>query len=143
MARLATGPPSVNKLHSGIENIPKKTKNLGELFNEAKKNQPFKKTRRRSKNARRILYDYRKSGVSGLYKMCDTGYTQKFCFRYVFFKKNNKQSSIQRKTLRELYDAIIEKQLPLDIIDSKTFRTFIDANCNDDDYKYLIGKIWG
>ncbi|MBO5476383.1 MAG: hypothetical protein J6A15_01350 [Clostridia bacterium] len=143
MARLATGPPSVNKLHSGIENIPKKTKNLGELFNEAKKNQPFKKTRRRSKNARKILYDYRKSGVSGLYKMRDTGYTQKFCFRYVFFKENNKQSSVQRKTLRELYDAIIEKQLPLDIIDGKTFCTFIDANCNDDDYKYLIGKIWG
>lgn len=87
MARLATGPPSVNKLHSGIENIPKKTKNLGELFNEAKKNQPFKKTRRRSKNARKILYDYRKSGVSGLYKIRDTCYKQKFCFKYVFLKK--------------------------------------------------------
>ena len=108
-------------------------KNLGELFREAIKNQPVKPIKNR-----RNLSVHRKSGIYGLTKVRNSNYKQKFVFSFRFFdKESSKYKRTYSQDLKTLYTKIVKQGYCFDVWDKKQARSFLQSNCNADDYKFF------
>ena len=67
-------------------------------------------------------------------------YTQGYAYRYTFLKENGKVSTLQRKSMIKLHDAMMKDGHQFLIADIKKARNFIDKECNDEDYKFFFDK---
>lgn len=123
------------KYASGISenNNHTETRNLKELFEEAKRKYSFpNKTPYREKE---------ESGIQSLYKKTEhskRGYS--FCF---YYRKDGRQKTMQSVNLLTLYNRMIEQGHDFVVVDKKKARNFIDKNCNEHDYKILFNIIQG
>lgn len=145
MTLLAKGDPDVNKLKSGVEHKEyKETKNLGELFREAIKGQPVKRTEIKKKTKAEKGYGgnrTRKSGIFGVSQGKKNSYNGSRVFRYSYIKENGKSTSMQRKSLILLYEAMKEKGFEFRIMDETKARSFIRKHCDTEDRNFLMKEL--
>lgn len=140
MTKLAAGEPELRKLSSGVEHSKGETKNLGELFKEAQK----KYGRSRRKRTPKKKNEYKKPSTSGIYRVSKNkglSYKQRFFFKFVYDKDDGKKSSIQRKTLKELYQAVLDLGYDFKVIDESDAIAFLNQNCNRNDFNFFCDKL--
>ena len=145
MTLLAKGDPDISKLKSGVEHKEyEETKNLGELFREALKGQPVKKTKIKKRVKAEKGYGrnkFRKSGIFGVSEGKKSSYGGARAFRYSYIRENGKSSSMQRKTLVLLYQAMQEKGFEFRVMDKTKARSFINKHCNTKDRNFLMKEL--
>lgn len=108
-------------------------RNLGELFREAIKDQLIQPVKNR-KN----LSVYRKSGIFGLSKVKNCNYKQGYMFSFRFLDENTgKSKRTYSQDLKTLYIKIVKKGHKFNVWDKKQARSFLQSNCNADDYDFF------
>lgn len=112
------------------------TVKLGTLFRQKLKEYPTDKQQNRESSTSK------QSGISKVNKFKDSRYKQGYCFRYGY-SDNGKYRYVQAITLKKLYLAMQERGLDFKVVNLKKARKFIDENCNDEDFAFLLQKING
>ena len=139
MTRLAVGEPELGRLSSGVEHSKGETRNLGELFKEAQK-----RNRRASPTKIKKKSKYEKPKSSGIYRVSRNRgltYKQKFFFKFIYDKENGKKGSIQRRTLKELYSAVLNLGYDFKIINKEDAIAFLNRNCNKADFEFFCVEL--
>lgn len=124
------------------------TKNLGELFREAKKGQPVdtshRKNVKQTKEKKKYNYarGFRKSGIFGVSKVKGWSTNVLHCYKYSYTKEDGRKTSLQRKKLIDLYEAVREKGHDFYVTDMKKARNFVDNNCeSNEEYNYIMNNV--
>lgn len=140
MVGIASGEPDLTKLSSGVEHIEGETKNLGELFKEAKEKY---KIQRQNKVYKKDAYGniIRESGILGVAKIKNLKYKQKFCFKFTFSDEEGKTHIRHRKTVYELYQIAKELGYDFKIVDSEAALIFLNENCNAKDLAFFRNEL--
>lgn len=119
----------------------KETKNLGELFKEAIKGQSTNRQKNPIRNPdKSYKRGYRESGIRRVNKVKSSTYKQGYYFRYTH-KRGKGQKTIQSKSVKALYDKMQDKGYEFIIDDIKRARSFLDQNCNSEDYKFFMNNV--
>lgn len=123
----------------------KKMVNLGVLFREAKKGQPIQKTYikpRRHNNIQSSTKTTRRiSGIKGITKVKNRR-KGSFSYRYTYSCQGGKKSTIQRRNLKDLYNAMLLKNHHFTVIDKNKAYAFLKSECIDDnEYNFFINRM--
>lgn len=110
--------------------MTEETVNLGVLFREKIKGQPYKKPQKK--------YKSEKSGMKGILMSPRRTYKQGYCFVYIYYDENHKQKRIARKTLKDLYNTIKDIGGEIIVTDIKKARNFIDKYGGDEEFKFFL-----
>lgn len=143
MIRLAKGAADISKLKSSVGSSEGQTRNLGELFREAKKGQSIDKAHREVKDKRR-KQTKSSNGASGIYKVLRAkGWSNKvkYCYRYQYLDENGNTKHMQRKSLFDLYKSAKNIGHTFIVVDKQKARKFIYDNCNDEEYRILFNEL--
>ena len=117
------------------------TRNLGELFREKLKGQ----TTHRQKNPNRLKGNYKKgfkiSGIRKVAKVTSANYKQGFYYKFTYIDEDTgKQKTMQSTSVRSLHTKMNEQGFDFVIDDIKRARSFLDNECNKEDFVYFFDK---
>lgn len=112
---ICQGEPDLSKLKTGVteyKDTETQTRNLGELFREAKSNQSFM----RSKDSKKPPFD---TGIKNLKLSYTKQCRQGFQWRYSYVDEDGKRKTIVRVNLWALIEEVARRKLEWKIINEK------------------------